>query len=127
MNNLMSLWRSGVMNIWSNKWACARPGELPCRLTFDVDWVQSNEHHSVDVVPGPTRSNMGQWDTLDTGNVAAHECGHMLGNVDEYSDSNCPARSPVNTGNVMDNNSNNVPSRMMQRFADNIGSFITQI
>jgi hypothetical protein len=44
------------------------------------------------------------WDTSDTGDVASHEFGHMLGLVDEYSDSVCPSRSPVNTGTVMDDN-----------------------
>ncbi len=54
--------------------------------------------------------------------MAAHEYGHMHGLVDEYTDINCPSRSPVNTGTVMDNNSNNVPARMMIRFANNIGA-----
>jgi bacillopeptidase F (M6 metalloprotease family) len=70
---------------------------------------------------------MTTWDTQDTGAVAAHEFGHMLGLVDEYSDSNCPGRSPVNTGTIMDNNSNVVPDRMMTRFANNIGSNVVAI
>jgi len=44
------------------------------------------------------------WDTNDSGDVASHEFGHMLGLVDEYPDPNCPNRSPVNTGTVMDDN-----------------------
>jgi M6 family metalloprotease-like protein len=70
---------------------------------------------------------MTTWDTADTGNVAAHEFGHMLDLPDEYTDTDCPARNPVNTGTVMDNNSNNVPNRMMQRIANNIGSNVVPI
>jgi M6 family metalloprotease-like protein len=70
---------------------------------------------------------MTTWDTADTGNVAAHEFGHMLGLPDEYIDTDCPARNPVNTGTVMDNNSNNVPNRMMQRIANNIGTNVVPI
>jgi hypothetical protein len=62
------------------------------------------------------------WDTQDTGGVAAHEGGHMLGLIDEYRDASCPNRSPVDTGTVMDDNSANVPNRLLTRFATNLGS-----
>jgi bacillopeptidase F (M6 metalloprotease family) len=70
---------------------------------------------------------MTTWDNMDTGAVAAHEYGHMHGLVDEYTDTRCPGRSPVNTGTVMDNNSNNVPVRMMTHFANNIDSNVVAI
>lgn len=128
VNNLMTTWRNGIQNIWSNQWGCGRFGEATCPFTFEVQWVTTNPHYTVNVHVGPTRSNMTNWDTLDTGNVAAHEFGHMLGLVDEYSEpSVCPNRNPVNTGTIMDNNSNNVPARMMNRFAANIGSNVVQI
>jgi hypothetical protein len=59
---------------------------------------------------------MGEWDTDDTGNVAAHEFGHMLGHPDEYADAACPARNPVSTGTVMDNNTAPV-ARHLNRIA----------
>jgi hypothetical protein len=125
---LQTIWENGIETTWSHRWGCGRAGELPCRLSFDVQWVNSNEHHTVRIIPGPARSNTGTWDTMDTGAVAAHEFGHMLGNVDEYAEpSVCPNRNPVNTGTVMDNNSNNVPARMMTRFANNIGSNVVAI
>jgi hypothetical protein len=128
VNNLMTTWRNGIVNTWSNRWGCSKPGECPCPFTFEVQWVTTNQHHSVRIQTGPARSNMGVWDTLDTGNVAAHEFGHMLGLVDEYAETSvCPNRNPVNTGTVMDNNSANVPARMMTRFANNIGSSVVGI
>ena len=81
----------------------------------------------VRVRQGPEGTNMTTWDTSDSGGVAAHEFGHMLGHVDEYVSATCPDRTPVNTGTVMDNNSNNVPSRLMNGFAANIGSNVVAI
>jgi hypothetical protein len=127
MNTLRTTWENGIENTWSNVWGCGRAGEITCRLTFEVQWVTSNEHHAVRVRPGPERSNMTTWDTSDTGAVAAHEFGHMQGNPDEYTDATCPARNPVNTGTIMDNNSATIPDRMMTRFADNIGSTVATI
>jgi hypothetical protein len=122
MATLRATWENGIENRWSNRWGIGRPGEITCPLTFDVQWVTSNAHHTVRVQAGPARSNMTLWDTSDTGDVAAHEFGHMHGNPDEYTDTACPGRNPVNTGTVMDNNSNNLPQRLMQRLADNVGS-----
>ena len=127
ITTLQNTWRNGIETTWNDKWGCSRNGELACRLTFEVNWVNSNQHHTVRVRRGPARSNMTTWDTSDTGAVAAHEFGHMLGHSDEYTDINCPSRSPVNTGTVMDDNSNDVPSRLMERFANNIGSNVVSI
>lgn len=124
MATLRTTWENAIENRWSNRWGIGHPGEITCPLTFDVQWVTSNAHHTVRAQTGPARSNMTLWDTPDTGAVAAHEFGHMHGNPDEYTDAACPSRNPVNTGTVMDNNSNNVPQRLMQRLADNVGSNI---
>lgn len=139
MNTLRTRWQNGIQNVWSNRRGCGYPGELTCPLTFEVVWVNSGQHHSVRVNTGTKctdamgnpvvcRTNMSRWHTNDSGNVAAHEYGHMIGLVDEYpEDPPCPGRSPVNTGTIMDNNSNNVPARMMTRFANNIGSQVVAI
>ncbi len=127
MDTLRTAWQNEIQNIWCHRRGCGRSGELTCRLSFVVQWVTTNQHHTVRVRPGPAPTNMTTWDTQDAGSVAAHEFGHMLGLVDEYAAADCPDRSPVNTGTVMDNNSNVVPSRMMTRFANNIGSNVVSI
>ena len=82
-----------------------------------VEWVTTNEHHRVRVRQGPGQTNMTLWDTSDSGDVASHEFGHMLGHPDEYSSSACPNRSPVNTGTVMDDNTE-VVARLCRPFCD---------
>ena len=122
MATLRDRWRTGIESKWSNRFGCCtNPGCVGrCNLTFGVEWVTSNEHHQVRVQPGPARSNMGLWDTDDTGDVASHEFGHMLGHPDEYTDSACPSRSPGNTGTVMDDNTE-VVERLCRPFCDRLG------
>ena len=108
MNALRTTWRNGIIATWSNRFECRAGNGARQPVTFDVQWVGSNAHHVVRVQPGPARSNMGLWDTNDTGDVSAHEFGHMLGHPDEYADAACPARSPVNTGTVMADNTESV-------------------
>ena len=60
------------------------------------------------------------WHTTNSGNVASHEFGHMLGHPDEYSTSACPRRSPVNTGTVIDNDAE-VVHRLCTPFCDRHG------
>jgi bacillopeptidase F (M6 metalloprotease family) len=60
------------------------------------------------------------WDTSDSGDVASHEFGHMLGHPDEYASAACPNRSPVNTGTVMDDNTE-VVERLCRPFCDRHG------
>lgn len=117
-------WESGIVNTWSRRWGVGRPGELTTRLTFEVVWTASGAHHEVQVAPGFGGTDMTHWHSDDSAGVAAHEFGHMLGNEDEYSSSICPSRSPVNTGTVMDNNSDTVPARLVRHFATNVGSNI---
>jgi hypothetical protein len=119
MNTLRTTWRDGIVGKWSNRFDCLGAHGERRLITVDVRWVTSNAHHVVRVRPGTptTRSNMGLWDTSDTGDVASHEFGHMLGHPDEYAVGACPARSPVNTGTVMDDNTETV-ARLYNRVTE---------
>ncbi len=132
LNMKKAVWKDGIERVWNNRWGCALQGEATCPFTFKVQWVDLvplKFHHTVNIHlvrqnhEGTDEKN---WFVEDGGDVAAHEFGHMLGLVDEYPDSICPNRNPVNTGTVMDNNSSDVPSRMMVALAENIGSFVSE-
>ena len=122
MATLRTRWQNGIESKWSNRFGCcSSPGCVGrCRLNFRVEWVDRNEHHTVRVQVGPARSSMTLWDTDDTGDVASHEFGHMLGHPDEYPDSACPSRSPVSTGSVMDDNTE-VVERLVLPFCTRLG------
>jgi hypothetical protein len=119
-------WKRGIENKWSYRFACCeRPGcANPCALTFEVQWVTSGAHLQVRVAKGSGRSNLGLWYTDDSGDVASHEFGHLLGHPDEYSDADCPDRSPVNTGTVMDDNTE-VVERLCRPFCDRLSQDTT--
>lgn len=102
---VQALWEPAIEAAWS--------GQFPLRMTdgsctceqytvnVDVQFVNSNEHHTVTVHPGSGRADMTNWYVNSTGGTAAHEAGHMFGNVDEYADSNCPGRTVTSDGSIM--------------------------
>lgn len=106
LDTLKDRWKRGIEDKWSYRFACCeRPNcTSACALTFEVQWVTSNQHLQVQVKQGSGRGNLGLWYTGFSGDDASHEFGHLLGQPDEYSDDACPNRSPVNTGTVMDDN-----------------------
>ena len=115
---LQTTWRNGIIDKWSNRFDCVAPDGERRRLTVDVQWVTTGAHQVIRVRPGPATSNVTTWDTGDTGDVASHEFGHMLGHPDEYPTAACPARSPVNTGSVMDDN-----TEAFERHVEHLASF----
>jgi hypothetical protein len=126
MDDLRDRWRDGIVEKWSNQFACCTAPECATRrnLTFEVLWDAPTPHHTVRVRRGPARSNQSTWDTEDTGDVASHEFGHMLGHPDEYEDGACPDRDPVGTGTVMDDNSE-VAQQHCEAFCHRLGQSTT--
>lgn len=119
-------WKYGIESKWSYRLACCnRPNcTSPCALTFAVEWVTRNPHLEVRVKKGSGQTNLGLWHTDDSGDVASHEFGHLLGHPDEYEDDRCPDRSPVNTDTVMDDNTE-VVERLCRPFCDRLGQDTT--
>jgi hypothetical protein len=88
-------------------------------VDVDVQWVQSGEHHAVQVHSGSGRADMLNWFVNSTGGTAAHEAGHMFGNIDEYADANCPSRTVTSDGSIMQNSqTGSVKARHYQGFDD---------
>ena len=126
LDEVKERWKRGIENKWSYRFACCRrPGcTSACALTFEVQWVTSNPHLTVRVKKDSGRTNLGLWHTNDSGDVASHEFGHLLGHPDEYQVSNCPSRSPVNTGTVMDDNTE-VVQRLCTPFCNRVSQDTT--
>ncbi len=90
---LVNGWETGIETLCNGPRGYQRFG--CCRVVFDVvTRIGSGTRgfHQVNVHPGPRTSSAGigpgsrnaNWDDLDTGNVAAHETGHLMGLDDEY-------------------------------------------
>jgi hypothetical protein len=99
-------WEPAIESTWTGQHDLVRrSGDCRCervRVEVDVRWVTSGEHHTVRVSPGGGRANMGNW-FVDSGTrTAAHEAGHMFGNVDEYAEPDvCPDRDVRTDGSIM--------------------------
>lgn len=68
--------------------ACDCPKERCCckaTVQIIVEFVESGEHHQVNLFQGPGRANATNWTRVKTrDNSYAHETGHLLGWYDEY-------------------------------------------
>jgi hypothetical protein len=57
----------------------------PKIVHIKIDFVESGEHHEVNLFEGPGRANASNWTRVKTrANSWAHETGHLLGWFDEY-------------------------------------------
>ena len=100
---LKKRWTKGIIEKWSNKYNCRG-----ANMTLGVHWITGSSTNYIHDVKVHNKlkheSSATDFDIGDTGAVAAHEVGHMLGLKDEYVSKNgkCPNRKPVKTGTVMD-------------------------
>jgi hypothetical protein len=127
LEEVKARWKQGIEDKWSYRFSCCRRPACTsrCDLTFEVQWTNENPHLTVRVKKGDGRSNLSLWHTNDSGDVASHEFGHLMGHPDEYSEpSVCPDRSPVNTGTVMDDNSE-VVQRLCEPFCNRVAQDTT--
>jgi hypothetical protein len=118
-----TIWEQAIEQAWMDRFRIRRSdGECACeeyRVDLDVQWVNTGEHHRVRVQSGSGRADMTNWFITSTGGTAAHEVGHMLGNVDEYPDANCPSRAVTTDNSIMrSSQTGQVRPRHYQRFAD---------
>jgi hypothetical protein len=78
---------------------CAKP------IKIDVQFVESGQHHDVNLFQGSGRANATNWTRVKTrDNSWAHETGHLLGWYDEYTGGavgTAPRWQPNEPANVM--------------------------
>ena len=123
MAAVQARWEPAIEAAWTNQFPLVRTdGSCSCeryRMSVDVQFVTSGEHHVVTVHAGSGRADMSNWYVNSTGGTAAHESGHMFGNPDEYADSNCPGRTVTSDASIMQTSqTGTVRERHYQGFAD---------
>jgi len=123
LDAVQTVWEQAIEQAWTDRFAILlNRGGCECReydVTVDIQWVESGEHHLVQVHSGSGRADMANWFITSTGGTAAHEVGHMLGNPDEYPDRNCPGRTVTTDGSIMrSSQTGQVRPRHYQGFAD---------
>ena len=100
-------WETDAEAIWNGADGSREWGDGCCTVKFEFDFSvlaegaqPPDDAHVVEVkkvnsshtswvatplpTPGSTETTTGEWDSLDTGPVIAHEMGHMMGLDDEY-------------------------------------------
>jgi len=110
---------------------CQRGGLCDCALDrkcckfkvrIQVDFVESGEHHEVNLFQGSGRADSVNWTRIKTrDNSWAHETGHLLGWFDEYSGTTNPGPTPrwqVPREGVIMNTGLEVPAEYYWDFRD---------
>jgi hypothetical protein len=114
----------------SDKCDCPR-SRACCKLTVQihVQFVESGEHHTVNLFQGAGRANATNWTRTKTrDNSWAHETGHLLGWYDEYSTGAvgaAPRWEPNRTTAIM-NVGLEVPPEYYQDFGAWVGAQVAE-
>jgi hypothetical protein len=77
-------WRGGIERAWNGRFT-ATNGRTRLSVVFVPMFTGWDPHHEVVLRPGEGGSDEHTWHLADSGDTAAHEFGHMIGNPDEYS------------------------------------------
>jgi hypothetical protein len=77
-------WRTGIERVWNNHFV-ATNDTTRLRVIFVPLFTEESPNHTVQIDHGQGRSDEGKWYLQSvSGDVIAHEFGHMVGNPDEY-------------------------------------------
>ncbi len=99
IDSLAPYWEGGIEGLWNNRYGILHNDTYYYDIIYDVVFEYPSDHYDVQVRPGVSqgvpRTTMTLWDTADTGRVAAHEYGHMIGNYDEYDGGALDPNDPI--------------------------------
>jgi len=123
--DLAKVWEKEIEDTWNNKFKFRRSDGKgkPVDITFDVQFVDDPDIcFIVIVMPESGRSDETTWYAEQKKGTAAHEFGHMLGLLDEYSDRDCPQRPIPGDDNIM----KKTAGKPMKRHFESFGSWAGQ-
>lgn len=96
---------SNKLKLYREKCVFADACTCPKPIKIIVNFVESGQHHDVNLFQGSGRANATNWTRVKTrDNSWAHETGHLLGWYDEYTGGatgSAPRWKPNETANVM--------------------------
>jgi len=123
LDRLKLVWESEIEDTWNGQYVLERMDRKgqPVKINIGSEFVDSAEFdHEVEVYPGDLRSDEAKWYAQAEAGMAAHEFGHMLGNIDEYyAPDECAGRPRPKDKNIMASDLGGTPRiRHFQQFAD---------
>lgn len=96
---------SEIASLYRKNCVFAEGCSCPKLIYIVVEFVESGEHHVVDLYTGAGRANSGSWCRIKTrDNTYAHEVGHLLAFYDEYTGGavgSAPRWKPNEPANIM--------------------------
>jgi len=105
LSRIKPIWKKGIEEVWDNKYALKTKSGERYPIVVKVRFRGPKFHHSVIVRPGKGYSDELNWNLRDTGQVVAHEFGHMLGAFDEYKrGANDPNNPVIDKTSIMTSN-----------------------